>query len=530
MKEIKPLVFEELSTRQKLGLVHTPLLGISSPDGTLTYLCEQIRLHALGSVWIQWNEKEADRILAYIKRIREVADYPIAILTDAEGGLCEYRIGKHNAIGCTGSEAHAYAFGKATAITARRLGYNVVCNPLLDLGRGGQRHYASDPVTVARLAAAEARGMHDGGILTLGKHYPGGKDAKAIDSHMAEAICEQTEAELADTGIYPYLALVKEGLLDGVMVGHKRFVNIDDSAPATLSKKMHAILRDRGFDGVMLTDALCMMGIRAKYGREESVGIAVEAGNDFAMVYDDETEYNQNSLYTCYEKGIITDDALDAAVKRILALQEKILMLDTNASALTEEEKTLVQSIDADGVYARVNEGVSLTLPRDGKYYFALMVRNETALGVEDGVQVDTFSNGWHDPEAIKEKIIALFPNSHVEMFYQFPTQGQNARILTYSLDYDETIFLTFTEALAYTGAEHLTRRVETLITSMQYTDRVSTLIHFGNPTVLGNLPPIPRAIFGGCSEKGTLACLEVLAGVREPKGKPTYEIALKCK
>ena len=61
----------------------------------------------------------------------------------------------------------------------------------------------------------------------------------------------------------------------------------------------------------------------------------------------------------------------------------------------------------------------------------------------------------------------------------------------------------------------------------MQSTDRISTLIHFGNPTVLGNLPHIPRIIFGGCSEKSTLATLEVLAGDRAPQGKPTYEIPL---
>ena len=524
---MKALVLKELSVKQKLGLVHTPLLGISSPEGTLEYLCEQARAHALGAVWIQWDEAHSEKILGYIEAIKAAADYPIAIITDAEAGLLEYKVGKHNAIGCTGSEAHAYAFGKATAIAARALGYNVICNPLLDISySGSQRSYGSDIHEATRLAAAEARGIHDGGVLTIGKHYPGGKNEKNTDSHMAESLCEQTEEELWETGGAPYLALIEENLLDGVMIKHQRFLEIDNTAPATLSKKMHDILRTRGFDGVMITDALCMMGIRAKYGRKDAMGLAVEAGNDFALMYDDETALNQNALYECYECGIISDNALDAAVERILALHHKIALLDGTA-VLSDKEAALVNSIDADSVYAALDEGLSIALPRDGKYYFALMVRNETALGNDDRVQVDTFSNGWHFPQKIKDKITELFPNSHVELFYQFPTQGQNARILTYSLDYDDVIFLTFTEALAYTGAEHLTRRVETLISSMQSTDRISTLIHFGNPTVLGNLPHIPRIIFGGCSEKSTLATLEVLAGDRAPQGKPTYEIPL---
>jgi hypothetical protein len=43
-----------------------------------------------------------------------------------------------------------------------------------------------------------AKGMHDGGVLTVGKHYPGGNNPLAIDSHMAESVCFQTEEELLE--------------------------------------------------------------------------------------------------------------------------------------------------------------------------------------------------------------------------------------------------------------------------------------------------------------------------------------------
>ena len=57
-------------------------------------------------------------------------------------------------------------------------------------------------------------------------------------------------------------------------------------------------------------------------------------------------------------------------------------------------------------------------------------------------------------------------------------------------------------------GEEHLTKRVEILIRVMQYTSRISTLVHFGKPCVLGELPHIPYYILGGLSAESIDACL----------------------
>ena len=532
MKDIKELIFEELTIEQKLGLVNCHLLSmwLDDDDERIKFIIEEVRRRAVGAVWIQWSEDKREKCLGYIKRVREAADYPVIIITDAESGIGEFKVGQHNAVGCTDSEEHAYAFGLSVGVTLKKLGYDMVCNPILDIKRDGwTRSYGSDKYRIAKLAAAEARGLHDAGILTMGKHYPSGVDRDAVDTHMAEAISDQTEAELLDYSLYAYLELMKDDLLDGLMPGHHRFVNIDPSAPASLSRLTLDVIRKQGFDGVMMTDALCMMGIRANYGREECLGLAIEAGEDFALVYDDEPIYNRNSMNECYEKGIISDKALDEAVRRILKAQHKAyLNLNPKIIEIDEKNYNLSKQINRDSVIEIADEGIAKSLDRSGKYYFALMVRNESVTAEKDGVEVDTFSNGWHYPAKIKSKILELFPNSHVEQFYQFPTQGQNGRILSRSLGYDETIFITFSECLAYTGPEHLTRRVETLISAMQSTSRISTLIHYGNVKVLENLPHIPRVILGGVSTESTLACIETLAGENEAKGSLTYELNLK--
>ena len=517
MKEVK---------EQKLGMVHAVLIGDKCTKETLEFVRDRIQKHALGAVWIQYDSKTVDELM---KMVHETADYPILIITDAESGMGELTMGRHNPISCTGDEKYAYAFGKAVGYTAKQMGYNVVCNPILDRNlHGSPRSFGSDPRVIAKMAAAEARGMHDSGVLTVGKHYPSGLNPANIDAHMAESFSEQTEDELVEQSLYPYLALSQEGLLDGVMTAHHRFVNIDPDAPASLSKTMLDVFRKRGFDGFFITDALCMMGIRAKFGEVESKGLAIAAGNDLALPFTTKAEVDQAALGECYKKGIISDERLDEAVKTVLAAQHKVMLLEQSRSrVLTGEEATLCRNISRDSVYARVDEGLTPAISRDGKHLFALMVRNEEF--VKDGeVEVDTFSNGWLYPVKVVERLKALFPNSKVDVFHQFPTQGQNWRIFEDSVEYEDVVFLTFSEPLAYVGREHLTQRAVTLIEALQYTDRVSALVHFGNPKVLEVLPHIPRHILGGIAAESVDACLDVLAGEYPAKGVKTYDFELK--
>ena len=94
-----------------------------------------------------------------MEKVRELADYPILIITDGESGAGEFLVGKHNAIGTAGTTKHAYAFGKAVGVTARKMGYNVVCDPVVDMIDGSMRSMGTDKEKVAELALAIARGI-----------------------------------------------------------------------------------------------------------------------------------------------------------------------------------------------------------------------------------------------------------------------------------------------------------------------------------------------------------------------------------
>ena len=532
MNELK---LEDLSVKQKLGMV---MIGIIRPTGyedkyetfdeNLEFVLNLIRNHSLGAVWVPPGIERRDEVM---KKIKEIADYPILIMTDAESGLGEHLIGRHNALGMTGSEELAYTFGKVTAITARNWGYNVVCCPVLDMSKGvgpsgaNNRSMGNDKYQVSKLAVAEARGLRDGGVLTVAKHYPGTKGK--YDSHMAESSSEETKEDILDYHLYPYLELMKRGLLDGIMTSHHKLVNIDNEYTTSLSKKVIDIIREQGFQGFAITDALDMMGIKAKFGDTRAKGLCIAAGNELILPWFSAKKAYRD-LCECYEEGIITDDRLDEAVCRVLEAQHKVFNSAPKFTEVTGEDVENFNRINRDGIYAHVDEGLEVPISREGRHFFTMIVRNETDIADDGKVSVDTFTNGWHFPTKITKKLETYFPNSLVRAISQFPTQAQNMNVLQDSLDYDDVIFITFAEAPAYTGSDRLTHRMVALINAMQVTNRISTIVHFGDPLVLEELSHMPRIIIGAVSPESVNAAIEVLAGDNQAKGVLTYDVNFK--
>lgn len=321
---------------------------------------------------------------------------------------------------------------------------------------------------------------------------------------------------------------MKEGLLNGIMAGHYRLNNIDPNYPASLSKKALGIIRDLGFEGFIISDTLPMMGIVAKFGDTDSKGMAIEAGNDIALVWSENNQAGYDNMYNCYKKGIISPERLDAATKKILDAMHKVFVMEPKFTEITEEDKKAISKINTDSVYVKTDEGVSAILPRDGRHLFFVLTDNATDIIDGGKVTVDTFSGGWHSPKAIVDKLLELYPNSEAVAIRQFPSQRDNNLAVDKSVKFDDVIFVTFTEGRPYVGREQFTPRIISLIESMQMTNQVSTIVHYGNPYALEDLPHIPRVIFGTCSKQGVMAALDVLAGIYPSKGKLTYKVNLK--
>ncbi len=531
---MEELRFNDLTPEQKIGLVMTahvtPYDKGLDLEKNMQYTLDLIHRHAVGCVWINPNNRETAE---YMRRIREAADYPVLICADAESGLKPYLIGQHGSLAIAGSTERAYTFGKVTAITARRMGYNMICDPVVDMGKTNgicnavTRRLGSDPESVSAMAIAMAKGMLHAGIIPLVKHYPGIHGD--IDTHMGISRNHTTREDLMKYELKPYAALMKEGLLCAVMAGHACAGGIDGDTPATVSAKILNIIREMGFDGPIMTDALGMYALVSKYGRQRCKGMTIAAGCDLALGYHAVDE-DYEALLDAYRNHVITDERLDEAVRRVLTLQHKAMILQRENAPLelSDQDVRDFQSINEDSVAAILDDGVPLSIDRSAKHCFVILEKNLGLSASDNRVpSVDTFQNDWYRPDLLQKKVLELFPNSVAVLYNEFPTPQQSLSVFHAQENCEDCVFITFFKGGALAGKEQLSAPVVSVMEALQSCSRISSIVHMGNPFILEDLPHIPRRIVG-CRETGNnLRAIEVLAGLHPAKGNIPYDLKL---
>jgi beta-N-acetylhexosaminidase len=179
--------------------------------------------------------------------------------------------------------ADAVRLGKAMA----GLGFTVDYAPVLDVtgdnGVIGDRSFGNDPATVARAGVAFERGLADGGVMPVGKHFPG-HGATGADSHKGLPVIDTSLARLEARHMKPFEAAIKAGI-PAIMVGHLLVRALDPELPASLSPAAIRLLRGKlGFDGLVVTDAIEMGAIANGWGVPEATELALEAGVDQLLI------------------------------------------------------------------------------------------------------------------------------------------------------------------------------------------------------------------------------------------------------
>ena len=180
----------------------------------------------------------------------------------------------------------AYRHGRVMATEMLACGIDLSYAPVLDLDRGssviGDRALSDDPAVVTRLGRAYLAGMHDSGMKTTGKHFPGHGSIVA-DSHVADACDPRTLEEIMDTDLQPFRELAPD--LDSLMIAHVEYPEVD-TLPAGYSQTwLRGILRgEMGYQGVIVSDDLGMHAAKAAGGLIERTHLCLRAGCDLALV------------------------------------------------------------------------------------------------------------------------------------------------------------------------------------------------------------------------------------------------------
>lgn len=181
---------------------------------------------------------------------------------------------------------------RVLATQLRAIGVTLNFAPVLDVDTNplnpiiGDRAFGATPEVVAEQALAFAAGLHEGGVLACGKHFPGHGDTD-LDSHLARPILRHDRARLDAVELLPFRAAVRE--LASIMTAHVVFEALDPGVPATMSAAvLEGLLRgELGFEGAIVSDDLEMKAITASHEIEEAGMRAIESGCDVLLVCSD---------------------------------------------------------------------------------------------------------------------------------------------------------------------------------------------------------------------------------------------------
>lgn len=257
---------------------------------------------------------------------QSLATVPLLITLDGEWGPSMRledapKFPRNLYLGAIGDDKLFYDYGREVARECRRVGVHVNFAPVLDMiDRDhtilGSRAYGSDPEIVARHGIAFSRGMEDGGVLSVGKHFPGHGSATA-DSHKELPTVDKSLKELQLYDFVPFQRFIDAGL-GGMLTAHLYVPAVDKTkGPSTMSSKhvTDLLKKKMGFEGLIFTDALGMEGAKAVNG---SVCVnALLAGND-VLLMPNEVPGELAAIKQALADGTLAQETIDERCKKLL--------------------------------------------------------------------------------------------------------------------------------------------------------------------------------------------------------------------
>src|SRR6266568_2025802 len=434
-------------------------------------------------------------IAAKLNALQRRSRLPLLVSADLEWGAGMRLVGATAfphimAVGATRDPRDAHTIGAAAAVEGRAVGIHVNFAPDADVNNNpanpiiNVRSFGEDPRAVSRLVQEYVRGLHEHGMLATLKHFPGHGDTQT-DSHIGLPVIGAGYPRLDSLELLPFRAGIAADA-DVVMSAHIAFPALTGSDdPGTLSAAvLTGLLRDSlHFQGLVVTDALMMGAIVAKYGAGEATVRAFLAGSDLLLMPAD-PDSAVNAMVAAVEAGRITRERLDQSVRRVLEVKRRLGLFERRTVPLD----SIMRVVGSKPLQDAANDVAAraLTLVRDaGGRLHALRAKPSrlTLIAYADEM------NG-----AVGQYLTDLLRQGGdtVEYFRLWPMSG--------TLSYDSaraviartpaTVFVANVRPLAGRGTIALPDSLAQLITATDAT-RPTVLVSLGSPYLLNQTPAV---------------------------------------
>ena len=263
---------------------------------------------------------------------------PPFLAVDEEGGLVSRiadssievpYVGPMADIGASGDPEAAFEAGNTIGGYLHELGFNLDFAPdadvLIDPGNQtiGDRSFGTDPALCGQMVGRYVDGLHQNGIASCIKHFPGLGDTE-MDTHTGGAWSSRTLEDYQGAEFLSFLGGINAGT-DMIMISHLSNTELTGSdLPASLNKTLITdILRNGlGYEGVIITDSFQMGAVTERFDSAEAAVAAIEAGADLVLMPMDFRSARQGIL-DAVAAGRISEERIDQSLCRILLTRYK---------------------------------------------------------------------------------------------------------------------------------------------------------------------------------------------------------------
>lgn len=245
------------------------------------------------------------------------------------------------------------------------LGVHQGLSPLLDVVRDYrwgrvEETCGEDPYLVGSLGTAYVKGLQAAGVMATLKHFVGYPASRGGRNH---APVPMGPRELEDVMLPSFEMAVREGGVDSVMNSYSDI----DGVPAAASRHLLTeVLRERwGFTGTTVSDYWSVRFLekmhRVAADEVEAGALALNAGLDVEL--PETTCYAR--LAEAVERGLVTEETIEAAARRVLLQKARFGLLDPDWEPLVDESRDLDSAANRE-VARRMAEESIVLLKNDG--------------------------------------------------------------------------------------------------------------------------------------------------------------------
>ncbi len=286
------------------------------------------------------NKKQLSNL---IRDLQSYSTIPLFVAVDLEGGKVNrlkkkygfIKIPSQKEVGNNKSKRYALEIVRSIINNLKSVGINMNFSPVIDInvnpdnpiiGKLG-RSFSKDWRRVYEIAKIYLKEYKRNNIIGVVKHFPGhGSSDK--DSHLGMVNVTNT---WKNEELLPYKLLIKDKLVDFVMISHIYNKNLDEKYPSSLSRKIiTGLLKNKlGFNGIIISDDLNMKAITNTYSLNEAMELSLNSGTDM-LIFGNNLEYDENIvtkvviiIKELIKQGKISEKRIEYSYKKIINFKKR---------------------------------------------------------------------------------------------------------------------------------------------------------------------------------------------------------------